>query len=55
MKGRENSIDCLESPDRSWRPRLSLRKKSFSVDTSEMMHSTDHGKNDHSPYKKIFN
>ena len=48
-------VDCLESPDRTWRPRLSLRKKSFSVDTSEMMHNQDQGKNDQSPYKKIFN
>ena len=28
---------CLESPEKTWRPRLSLRKKSFSVDTTEMI------------------
>ena len=48
-------MDYLESPDRIWRPRLSLRKKSVSVDTSEMMQNMDHGKNEHSPYKRIFN
>ena len=29
------------SPDRGWRPRLSLRKKSFSLDTPDIPKDTD--------------